>query len=47
MFWGVFASIDNILRFVTQPLLLATVECLADVDFLGNLWVFFYSYRDA
>lgn len=43
MFWGVFASIDNILRFVTQPLLLATVECLADVDFLGNLWVFFYS----
>lgn len=39
MFWVVFSSIDNFLRFVTQLCLLATIQCLPNVDFIALSYV--------
>lgn len=39
MFRVVFSSIDNFLRFVTQLCLLATIQCLPNVDFMALSWI--------
>lgn len=39
MLWVVFSSIDNFLRFVTQLCLLATIQCLPNVDFIALSYI--------
>lgn len=39
MFWVVFSLIDNFLRFVTQLCLLATIQCLPNVDFIALSYI--------